>query len=253
MQVSGGQFTAGPMPPSNGGPDVVSLNIQSNAIHAGEIEAPLAGALEPSATAAALALAGDDGYWIVAAGLPSVAAPAYPTIDVSLSFAASLPAGAYDLVVQAVDAEGRFGAPDTSTLTASAPPAATGALVVSLRWDTEADLDLHVVDPQGIEIWRGDIAPMGSTGTLDFDSNAQCVIDGRRLENVIWSAAPPAGPYRVLVDTFSLCAATFANWTVEARLDGQLVGSAAGESVETDAEMPHDRGAGVLALSFDVP
>jgi hypothetical protein len=57
----------------------------------------------------------------------------------------------------------------------------------------------------------------------------------------------------VRVDTPSLCADSFANWTVTARLDGKLVGSAVGESLETDTEMPHDRGAGVLALAFDVP
>ena len=33
----------------------------------------------------------------------------------------------------------------------------------------------------------------------------------------------------------------------------RVVGSAAGESLETDTEMPHDRGAGVLALTLDVP
>src|SRR6185312_6491982 len=112
--------------------------------HAGEIEAPLSGALAPSATAAAIGLVGDSGYWIVPAGLPSVAAPAYPTFGVTLSFSPTLAAGTYDLVVQAASADGNVGAPSPSTLTVAGAPAITGALVITLRWDTESDLDLHV-------------------------------------------------------------------------------------------------------------
>jgi hypothetical protein len=253
MMVSGAQFSPGAMPAAGGGPEVVNLDIASNAIRAGEIEAPLSGSLGPTATAAAVGLLGDKGYWIVPAGLPDVSAPAYPTFAVSLSFSAGLAAGTYELAVQAVDAESRFGPPQTAVLTASVPPVAMGAMVVSLRWDTEADLDLHVVDPLGNIIWREDIRPAGSGAYLDFDSNAGCVIDGRRLENVIWKDTPPSGRYQLLVDTFALCGETFANWTVEARLGGQLVGSAAGESLETDTEVPHDGGAGVLALEIVVP
>jgi hypothetical protein len=253
MMVTGAQFSPGPMPGASGGPAVVSLNLSSNAVRAGEIEAPVSGALGPTATAASLGLRGDAGYWIVPAGLPDVAAPSYPTFNVSLSFSASLAPGTYDLVVQAVDADGHFGAPETETLTATAPPGPSGAMVVTLRWDTEADLDLHVVDPAGRIVWKGDISPAGSGALLDFDSNAGCVVDGRRQEDVIWMDPPMSGRYQVLVDTFSLCAATFADWTVEVTLQGQVVGRAAGESVETDAEVPHDRGAGVLALEIDVP
>jgi hypothetical protein len=252
--VSGGQFMAGPMPGVSGGPRVVALDLGSNLVHSGEIEAPLSGALGPTATAAAVGIQGDRGYWIVPAGLPSVVAPSFPTFDVLLSFSASLAPGSYTLAVQAVDADDHAGPPFTETLTASAPKGPSGAMVVTLRWDSEADLDLHVEDPLGHVIWRGDITPAGSGATLDFDSNAGCVIDGRREENVIWADPPAPGRYRVLVDTFSLCAETFANWTVQATLQGRTVGRAEGESLVTDAEVSHDSGgAGVLALEIDVP
>ena len=74
-----------------------------------------------------------------------------------------------------------------------------------------------------------------------------------RLENVIWKKAPPSGHYLVRVDTFSLCAEASASFTVEARLGGVRVGRAEGSSGEIDAELPHDRGSGVLSLAFDVP
>jgi hypothetical protein len=253
MVVSGAQFFAGSMPAAMDGPKVVSLDLSSNAAHAGEIDKPLRGALDHRATAAAIGLTGDRGYWIVPAGLPDVSAPLYPTFDVMLSFSPSIAAGAYDLVVRAADADGHLGAPEARTLSISGAAEPAGALVISLRWDTQADLDLHVTVPGGAVIWKGDISPPGSGGLLDFDANASCVIDGRRVENAIWTSAPPPGHYLVRVDTFSLCAETFANWSVEARLDGKVVGRAEGESVEADADVPHDWGAGVLALDVSVP
>ncbi len=267
MRVSGASFVEGAMPGAEDGPEVVAVNLSSNAVRAGQIDKPLSGALDPSATAAAIGLAGDRGYWIVPAGLPDVQAPGFPTFSVKLSFSPDLESGPHDLVVRAVDAEERFGPANPRTLTASKAPGPEGALVVSLRWDTEADLDLHVVDPDGVEIWKRNInsyepPPPGEPvdpdawkagAILDLDSNAACVIDGRREENVIWKAAPPSGRYLVRVDTFSLCAEAFSDWWAEARLDGKRLGRAQGTSGESDAEQPHDRGAGVLALEFEVP
>jgi hypothetical protein len=253
LQVAEAQFNAGPMPASAGGPAVVSFYLQSNAAYAGEIEDPASGALGPTATAALLGLSGDLGYWTLPAGLPSAAAPAYPTFSALLSFAESLPAGSYTLTAEAVDASGNAGDPNTATLTVAAAPEPSGALVVTLRWDSESDLDLHVVDPAGSEIFWGDPSPPGSGGALDVDSNAQCVIDGRRREDVVFASGPPPGTYVVRVDTSSLCAASYAYWNVEAVLHGAVVARAEGESTETSTELSHGVGAGVQALTLHVP
>jgi hypothetical protein len=163
-----------------------------------------------------------------------------------------------------VSADQRFGAPSYVTLLAST--ASTGAhFVVSLRWDTESDLDLHVVDPAGEEVWArnpNSYTPTPGTppdpdgpakgGMLDFDSNAACVIDGRRAENVAWHAEPSPGRYLVRVDAASLCGAPAARWEVEAILDGRSLGRAEGISTDADTRGPHDRGAGALALELDV-
>jgi len=106
-----------------------------------------------------------------------------------------------------------MGPPAVVPLIASGPPGPpAGALVVSLEWDTEADLDLHVVTPDGVEIWAGNInsyqAPPPGTpvdpaawqagGILDLDSNAGCVIDGRQIW---WDVRPhilyPTLEYRI--------------------------------------------------------
>lgn len=262
-----GDYHTEPLPAEQSGPGVVALTLTTNTASPGEIDKPFSGSLAKESTAVAIGLSGDSGYWLLPAEAPNFESPEYPTFSVRLSFSPDLPLGDHLLFARAGDEKGRYGAPATAPLTVTAPPPPEGALVVTLSWDTEADLDLHVVDPDGVEIYKRNInsyepPPPGepvdptawkSGAILDFDSNAECVIDGRRRENVIWKTAPPAGAYLVRVDTFSLCAASSARWTAEAYLDGKRIGGAQGTSTSIDAQAPHDRGAGVLALTFEVP
>lgn len=268
LRVEGAEFRTGALPPvSPGGPKVAALSLTTNEAAPGERDKPVSGALDPASTAVILGLEGDAGYWLLAARAPLVEAPEYPTFSAGLSFSPEVPPGDHLLFARAGDAEGRYGEAVTAPITVVAPSPPAGALVVSLFWDTEADLDLHVVQPDGVEIWKRNInshepPPPGTaedpgawkTGALlDFDSNAACVIDGRRRENVIWKEAPPAGTFVVRVDTFSLCDASAARWTVQVYRDGALAEEAQGTGTEIDAQAAHDRGAGVLALSFEVP
>ena len=262
MRIEGAQFVRGPMPAvAAGAPKVDALDLATSTVWPGEVGKPVSGSLGPSATSAALALSDDEGYWIVPAGPPDVSAPDLPTFHATASFATTLAAGDYSLQVRAIDANGAFGAPSAQTLDAlasapSAPPP-EGALVVTLTWDTESDLDLHVVDPSGDEIDYG--APLsfgadgGVSGQLDFDSNGNCLIDGRREEDVTWAGPPPAGHYVVRFDTPSLCGQPIAHWAARATLRGQGIGEATGVSLNPDTWGPHDHGAGLLALQFDVP
>ena len=93
----------------------------------------------------------------------------------------------------------------------------------------------------------------GSYGYIDYDSNANCIIDGLRREDAIWPHPPPPGQYTVRVDAPSLCGQPIANWTVQAVLDGNLVGQASGVAVDADTMGSHGPGAGVLAFQFTVP
>ncbi len=269
LRVEGGgaQFQTAPLPSSEAGPAVVTLNLTTSFAAPGERDKPFSGALAPEATAVVLGLEGDIGTWLLPAAAPRVEEPDYPTFDVRLSFSPEIPPGPHLLFARAADAEGRLGPAQTAPFTVAAAPPPEGALVVSLSWDTEADLDLHVLDPNGVEIWKRNInshepPPPGEpvdpsawkTGALlDFDSNADCVIDGRRRENVIWKEAPPPGEYIVRVDTFSLCGEPSARWAVDVYRDGNRLTSARGTSTPHDTAGPHDRGAGMLAVSFEVP
>jgi hypothetical protein len=268
MRVANAQFIAGDLDAATpgGGPAVVSLFNSLTAVQPGEIDKPLTGTLDPAATAVALGLRGDRGYWIVVAGPPSLDVPDLPTFAASLSFSPDLPRGDLSLVARAVDATGRFGQASTVPLISAPAPPPTGALVVNLAWDTESDLDLHVVTPDGVEVWAGNInsyqmPPPGSPvdasvwqqgGILDFDSNAGCVIDGRRQENVVWQVSPPAGTYVVRVDTPSLCGTAAARWKVQVILAGAVIKTSESESLPTDPRFSKGAGSGVLALAFDV-
>ena len=269
VRVSGGQFYRGAIDKLANAdtPTVVDVLNSQNVITPGLQNKQISGRLDPGSTAVAIGLAGDVGYWILAADVPDADSPTQPTFHASLSFSPSLPQTSYDLVVRAVAPPSGIGPASHVPLDVeqSLPP--TGVLVVSLWWDTESDLDLHVVDPDGVEIWAGNInsydrystlpAPdagaMSEAGILDFDSNAGCVIDGRCNENVVWTVAAPAGDYVARVNTFSLCGNSAARWTVEALLNGVSLGKAEGEAIPSSQRFSKGKGSGLTALSFTVP
>ena len=248
LQVEGARFAAGEPAPGGNGPSVRGLQLADAHIAAGAHDRPLLGQLDPSATAVLLRLDGDRGYWIVGAGVPVTEAPTLPTFDVRLAFARTLPTGARTLVAQAVDAAGHVGPPSLLELDIAGAELPAGALVVHLEWHGTADLDLHLVDPSGVETWA-----RHPDGLLDVDSNAQCLFDGRDQENIVFATAPPAGHYVVRVDAFSLCGATLADWRVDVLRDGAVVATASGEAGDADTREAHDKGAGRTALELDVP
>ena len=265
MRLLGAQFVPGATPSAQDGPEVSAIELLSTTIWPGYDDKPVRGTLGASATAVALALSGDDGYWLLNARPPDISAPQLPTFRGTAAFSRSLAEGLYTFEVRATDAAGRFGAPLRQTLSALpiAPSRAlAGELVVTLTWDSEADVDLHVIDASGNEIFHGAPTsrdPFGDSdadaedGVLDVDSNADCAGDDLRQEDVTWAQGPPSGHYAVRVDTTSLCGSSGARWTVRVVLHGTPLIAASGIALDSDTWGAHDRGAGVLALGFDVP
>lgn len=267
MQVRGAQFFRGAMPEgSASGPAVEQLSLVDNSIWAGLEDYPIGGALAPNATAAAIGLQGDEGYWVVVAGPPDVATPKDPSFAGTASFSTAIVPGGYTLVVRAIDGNGAFGPPVKQVLTgvpSPTNPPPSGELVVTLSWDRDANLDLHVVDPHGAEIYWGDQSSEppppamavdgGSYGFVDGDSNANCVIDGLNREDAIWPNRPPSGQYTVRVDAASLCGQPIADWNVRVLLHGKQIAQASGVATDAATRGSHGAGSGVLALQFTVP
>jgi hypothetical protein len=266
VRVEGAFFVRGAPAGPEGGPPVVAAFLTQTSFRAGFQGKTFSGYLGPGATAVAVALEGDRGHWIVPAGPPSPEAPGAPSFAASLSFSSGVAPGPNALVTRAVDGAGRLGPPTRSELTLAPAPPPEGELVVSLYWDVDNDLDLHVLTPEGVEVYKGNVnswqRPPGgppdsdawrSGGVLDADSNADCRLDGRRAEHVVWRGEPPRGRYLVRVDTFSRCGRPAARWGVEARLRGGRLAAARGASAPGATRFEHGRGAGMLALEFDVP
>ena len=265
MRVSGAQYQRGSLTPGDG-PAVVALNLSRSAVTQGDADLHVSGTLVPEANAVALWLEGDRGFWLLAASLPDVTVPDDPTFSVSAALARDAPAGARTLQVAALSRAGVPGPFTSTALEIHAPPEPTGPLIISLRWDTNADLDLHVVDGAGVEIWARnpnswqavpgappDPNAWKQGGLLDLDSNGQCVIDGRNQERVVWTSPPPAGHYLVRVDAFSMCGQSASDWNVEVTWQGQPLVATRGVATAASSRPPHDLGAGVLAVEFDLP
>ena len=64
LQVKGGQFFRGDMPADASGPPVKTVAV-SPIVHPGSVARTCSGVMDPSATAFALAIEGDSGFWIV--------------------------------------------------------------------------------------------------------------------------------------------------------------------------------------------
>jgi hypothetical protein len=81
----------------------------------------------------------------------------------------------------------------------------SGDVQVTLRWGSNADLDLAVTDPTGEEVSFSNRGPIGSGGELDVDSNVSCPSDASSgVENVFWPpGGAPSGTYTVTVTGFA--------------------------------------------------
>jgi hypothetical protein len=158
-----------------------------------------------------VAVQGVDGYY----DLSGLASAAVQSIILIL---AQTPPQTFDLEVGAGTAAS-VGAVDTVPITLTT--VAASDVEVSLNWDVDTDLDLHVVEPDGEEIYYGNTTS-SSGGMLDLDSNAACDLDHKRAEHVTWpNVTPPHGTYTVIVDSWSLCAFDEVNYVVTVSVTGK--------------------------------
>jgi len=279
LQLTNAQFVPGALVADTGAtaPEIHGVNLLTTNVYPGVENLPLSGDVQEG-TSVLIGLANDAGYWIVPTPFLDPQTPSNFAFQTKMSFSPETPPGTQVLLLRGVDATGQIGPAQQFSLNV-APPVPSGALVVTLEWDTESDMDLHVVVPNPndpstpIEIWSktptglpprvpgtppptpADLAAaIAAAGHLDFDSNAGCVIDGRRQENVIFLAPPPSGDYIVRIDAFSLCGQADAQWTAFANTpDGPIGTPARWEATDADTRGSHGLGAGRLAFGFSIP
>jgi hypothetical protein len=225
FRIKSGQFFEGTLPgflptgKTERTPRVTSFETANLTVRQGQGGKAFSGRADRDTSSVGIALDGvGSGYWVVPVG-------SVDTTTSELSWSASadfgqhiLP-GRYALRVVAIDGAGVAGdqlvqdlcvagrVPDNgrSCSDSAEPP----RVVVSLQWDSNADLDLEIVAPSGARLGAKHTAVDGdeadAAAYLDRDSNSACVIDGIRTENLVWNDESPVGKYHVYVNLFDAC------------------------------------------------
>jgi hypothetical protein len=173
----------------------------------------------------ALALADlGTGYWVVPVGALDITSQ-QPTWDAVADFGRDIIPGFHNLNYVAIDGQGNAGLLQSQPIcfTGRVPSGFQGcvdnptppAAVISLSWDTNVDLDLQVLAPDGtliepknpatVVLDAGATSLPADAGRLDRDSNGYCAIDGIRYENLIWQYTAPKGRYGIYVNLFDSC------------------------------------------------
>ena len=211
--------------PEPGGAAAPTVPAQGTAVNGGSAAVQVdAGA---DFTTVIVAMAGADGYYQLT--LPAGAS----TADLILGLSPDLPTGTQRL---------QYAVGDGTTIGAYGEQAmrlfrvGTGDVQVSISWTGASDVDLHVFDPTGEEVYFGN-PEAASGGQLDLDSNAGCTIDNTNNENIVWATGTaPAGEYRVVVDYWSDCGVPRSDYVVTVALAGQapqiFTGSFVGDATE---------------------
>jgi len=220
LTVRNGIFLPGALPPQTGSPDdpiIAAVDAPGTLVNGGgaQIRLQLADPAQASTLRSVQVqldgAGGYGGFFEVPVRLDGAAVvldlALAADFDSSAFLTAQAEPGTIDANVQLVNQQGRVGNRIKQTFTAQR--VTTGPVQVSISWDTDTDVDLHLIEPDGTEIWYGNpTSPSG--GTLNVDSNAGCSVDGKRAENITYPTLPPAAPegsaYVVKVDFWSDCA-----------------------------------------------
>lgn len=218
---------------ASGGPQITALMTFNSVVTQGQGGKAFTGRASKSGVAVALALKGvSAGYWVTPLGTIDPLS-GESTWTVSSDFDRDLKPGSYQLLVTAIDEHGVAGqqlaltlcvdgrVPDNKKVCNSELPLPKA--VISLSWDTNVDLDLQVAIPGGrlvdskhplTELPDGGMLA-DEVGGLDRDSNAGCIVDGIRTENLAWQNVKPSGLYRIYANLFDACKQPAVRFRVE--------------------------------------
>lgn len=215
VSVRDGSFVEGAPAPSSEAAlaQIVSLNGPPAVTNGGtavlhvELSAPV------EAPVFAVRLSAEAGYYTV----PGVDANDDGIYDIIVKVPADAAQRSMQVGVALLDAMGNAGA--YRELAIELVPSGIGDVKVTLSFDRLHDLDLHVIEPSGDQIFH---QRPGSTvgGQLDLDSGANCLPSPSNSENVFWPpGGAPAGEYHVSVQNYQQCSPGKIAFTVRIAYD----------------------------------
>ena len=251
--------------------DIESLN---RVVEPGQAAKKFSGRASDDAKAIAVRIADlGSGYWVLPIGPSDPQFPGELGFDINADFSAWIPAGTHQLRFAALDGTGKAGpqrdlelcvaskVPDN--LHACDPRSPSPEAVFALSWDSDVDLDLAVVAPDGrvvdpkhpttVPIEGGRPGP--DVGVIDRDSLAACVPDGIREENLVWQQRP-TGSWQIYANLFDGCRKQGTRFTVvvyEAQGDGEaraLVETYRASGRMTDLDANGGSGLGLFVVEY---
>lgn len=228
-------FVPGELTARDDGPRVTAVELSSGVFFVGQRGRLFTGRATEDAFSVGFRLADfGTGWWITPVeGLD-------PFIEGERTFELPIdireaPPGTHPLRVVAVDEEG-FAGPERELSLCIAPPFPDNlnacdptrrppAVVVSLVWDRDVDLDLRLTGPAGEQLDARSPRLLAADGTTVGarhvrDSNARCVIDGRRREDVVFDDTifeREVGFWLAYVELYRACDEPSARYTVQVR------------------------------------
>lgn len=122
---------------------------------------------------------------------------------------------------------------EPATVNMKAVKVGSGKIQITLTWNTEADVDLYLIEPDGHTIAYFDDTSNAGDGFLDVDD-----IDGFGPENIFYEADIPAGEYQVQVNLFDVLSSADlpTSYTVKVKRNNisEVFNGSLGEVDETD-------------------
>ncbi len=202
-----------------GAPKVTSTTLATGSFNPGAPDVSLSGRVSADAYSVGVRfLDRGTGYWVVPAGAEDILTPGELTYELSFDVGSDVEPGPAQLGVVAFDERGKAGQqnridvcvlsdlPDNRNVCKpeNEPPAA----IAALRWNTDADLDLIVIAPDGTRYGRSNFSQLDGdevVARLDADANSGCALDGKHIENFAWLEQPQKGTWYIYANLFDAC------------------------------------------------
>ncbi|MGZ3419445.1 MAG: hypothetical protein ACXVEF_06375 [Polyangiales bacterium] len=237
------QFFPGALPHGDTGPKIVTLDSLDNRVRPGFVAKAFSGNAAKGTYSVGIHFADlGSGYWTVPVEDLDPITDGEVKWSVALDVAPDVPLGKHPFELVAFDGDGNAGPLYTQDFEITAAPLSTGHVVISLQWNSSADLDLVVftpalkrVDPKHPTTALADAgvdAADPSIGAIDRDSNGSCVQDGYDEESLVFAGSPPPGLYQIGAEMVSGCGATAATYTITVTVDGKQIAQQAGRFIE---------------------
>lgn len=256
FSVVNGEFANKDLPATNDA-DLGILGLTGNSTVLAGGSNPISIITPDNATDIIVGVEGHKGYFSVPVGTQTGNVPmstsASNTTSMQLLIGREITEG-FTLSFAALNSLGQVGA--YKQLEVNYLEAGTGKLHISLSWDQENDVDLHLIEPNGERIYYGNRSSLNG-GELDLDSNPACQIDNINNENIFYEEDSDViieyGEYEVQVDLYAACNITDAtNIIMSVYYGNALIATTEGQNPHTGVLMPSDYGDYISIMKFNI-